>query len=268
MLICCVRTHGRCRPSLVHRWSYRRDVTGRLSAYRSSCPPPGAWRSWPCWTRRPISVGETGCQRTVSPFSRSSTRHWSGSRSSGSQGQGAAPAGGLGVQPQQQRVQLRVITGSRGDLVDLRQPVLRHGPAGGWQAPRLGHLPGRVIGLADQPVLDGPLDCKHAVSACLGLGIGTGPAQADGIAATAGSSPGWSVAGVTENTSAQRPRGISCASAANHIRSAGSHRIRLTCRRTPHSRAGAPAAQHPWSGPSGTPGQRSRAPGESACKRS
>src|ERR1039457_2670196 len=32
------------------------------------------------------------------------------------------PAGGLGEQPQQQRVQLRVIARDRGDLVDLRQP--------------------------------------------------------------------------------------------------------------------------------------------------
>jgi hypothetical protein len=46
-------------------------------------PVRRARRSWPCSTRRPIKAGETGCQRTVSPFSRSRTRHWSGSRSGG-----------------------------------------------------------------------------------------------------------------------------------------------------------------------------------------
>jgi hypothetical protein len=42
----------------------------------------------------------------------------------------AAAAGGIGVQPQQQRVQLRVVPGGRGGLVDLRQPGVRHGPPG------------------------------------------------------------------------------------------------------------------------------------------
>jgi hypothetical protein len=46
-------------------------------------PVRRACRSRPCSTRRPIKVGETGCQRTVSPFSRSRIRHWSRSRSSG-----------------------------------------------------------------------------------------------------------------------------------------------------------------------------------------
>jgi DNA replication protein DnaC len=35
---------------------------------RSSCRSGGAWRSRPWSARRPIRVGETGCQRTVSPF--------------------------------------------------------------------------------------------------------------------------------------------------------------------------------------------------------
>ncbi len=43
-----VATQGRRRPIRVHRWSYRRWVIGRPSAYRSSCPPAGACRSWPC----------------------------------------------------------------------------------------------------------------------------------------------------------------------------------------------------------------------------
>ena len=41
-----------------------------------------------------------------------------------------------------------------------------------------------------------------------------------------------SVAGVTGKTPAQRPRGISRASAVNHTRSAGSYRIRPACRRS------------------------------------
>ena len=74
------------------------------------------------------------------------------------QGQGpAAAAGCLGMQPQQQRVQLWIITRGRGDLVDLGQPGLGHGAAGGRQPPRLGHLAGRIAGLADQAVLDRPL---------------------------------------------------------------------------------------------------------------
>ena len=61
------------------------------------------------------------------------------------------------MQPQQQRVQLRVIARRRGDLVDLRQPGIRQRPAGGRQAARLGHLLGRVAGLGDQPVVYGAL---------------------------------------------------------------------------------------------------------------
>ena len=74
------------------------------------------------------------------------------------QGQRAAAAAGrLGMQPQQQRIQLWVITRGRGGLVDLRQPGVRHGPAGSRQAARLGDLPRRVVCLGDQPVVDGTL---------------------------------------------------------------------------------------------------------------
>jgi hypothetical protein len=61
------------------------------------------------------------------------------------------------VQPQQRGVQLRVITRGRGGLVDLRQPGVRHRPAGSRQAARLGHLPDRVVRLGDQPVVHGAL---------------------------------------------------------------------------------------------------------------
>jgi hypothetical protein len=43
----------------------------------------GACRSLACCISRAMRLGETGCQRTVSPFSRSRIRHWSGSRSAG-----------------------------------------------------------------------------------------------------------------------------------------------------------------------------------------
>ena len=65
----------------------------------------------------------------------------------------AAAAGGLRVQPQQQRVQLRVIARGRGGLVDLRQSGVRQRPPGGRQAARLGHLARRVVRLGDQPVI-------------------------------------------------------------------------------------------------------------------
>ena len=49
------------------------------------------------------------------------------------QGEGAAAAaGGLGVQPQDHRVELGIVSGGGGDLVDLGQPGVVHGPAGGW----------------------------------------------------------------------------------------------------------------------------------------
>jgi hypothetical protein len=54
-----------------------------------------------------------------------------------------APAGRLGVEPQQQGVQLRIVARSRGDLVDLCQPDIRQRPPGSRQAPRLSHLPRR-----------------------------------------------------------------------------------------------------------------------------
>ena len=67
-------------------------------------------------------MGETGCQRTVSPFSRSRTRHWSRDVPRSQRQRAAAPAGGLSVQPKEQGVQLRVIARGRGEQVDLGAP--------------------------------------------------------------------------------------------------------------------------------------------------
>jgi hypothetical protein len=60
------------------------------------------------------------------------------------------------VQPQDKRVQLRVIARGRGDIVDLRQPGIRQRPPGGRQAARLGHLLRRVVRRRDQPIIHGP----------------------------------------------------------------------------------------------------------------
>ena len=68
----------------------------------------------------------------------------------GAQREGAAAAaGGLGVQPQDQHIEFRVIACGGGDLVDLRQPGIGDGPAGGRQAARLVDLAGRVVLLAE-----------------------------------------------------------------------------------------------------------------------
>ena len=57
----------------------------------------------------------------------------------------APAAGSLGVQAQQQRVQLRVIARGRRRVVDLGQALAGDRPAGRGQAALLVHLPGRVV---------------------------------------------------------------------------------------------------------------------------
>jgi hypothetical protein len=61
------------------------------------------------------------------------------------------------VQSQDQRVELGVVAGGGGDLVDLRQLGVRDGPAGGRQAARLVDLAGRIVPLVDQSVFLGAL---------------------------------------------------------------------------------------------------------------
>ena len=77
-----------------------------------------------------------------------------------------------------------------------------------------------------------------------------------------------SVAGVMGKISAQRLRGRSRASAANHTRSAAGNAPGRRAGAAPRSRAGAPAAQHPWPGRRRTPGRPGRVPGTSAGIRS
>jgi hypothetical protein len=73
----------------------------------------------------------------------------------GQQRQGAAAtAGGLGMQPQQQRVQGRVIPGGRGDAMDLFQAAAGQGPARTGQPPRLGHAGGGVLAFGQDAVSD------------------------------------------------------------------------------------------------------------------
>jgi hypothetical protein len=67
----------------------------------------------------------------------------------------ASPAGGLGVQPQDQRVELMVIARGRGDLVDLRQLSVGDGPAGGGQPAGLVDLASRVVLVVDHAVVLG-----------------------------------------------------------------------------------------------------------------
>ena len=69
----------------------------------------------------------------------------------------AAAAGGLGVQPQDQRVEFGVVARGGGDLVDLRQPGVGDGPAGGRQAAGLVDLAGGVVPLVDEAVVLGVL---------------------------------------------------------------------------------------------------------------
>src|SRR5450755_861092 len=74
------------------------------------------------------------------------------------QRQRAAPAaGGLGVQAQQQRVQLRVITRGRRRVVDLGQALAGDRPPRRGRAARLLHLPGRVLIPGDEAVFLGVL---------------------------------------------------------------------------------------------------------------
>ena len=74
------------------------------------------------------------------------------------QGQGAAPpAGGLGVEAEQQGVEVGVIPGGRRCLVDLREALAGDRVAGRGQAAGLVHLAGRVVRRVDQPVVLGVL---------------------------------------------------------------------------------------------------------------
>ena len=105
-----------------------------------------------------MRVGETGCHRTVSPFSRSRIRHCSGSRSCGRSA--SAP-------PRRQAVSVCRRSSSvsssgsspvrRRRVVDLGQALVGDSPAGGGQAARLVHLPGRVLIAGDEPVFLGVL---------------------------------------------------------------------------------------------------------------
>jgi len=105
------------------------------------------------------------------------------------QGQRAATAArGFGMQAEDQRVQLRIVARRRGDVVDLRQPVIRQCAAGGRQASRFGYLAGRVVGLGDQSVVHGAL----VQAAQRGHQVLFGAAPAAGV--TAGHHVGFDVA--------------------------------------------------------------------------
>ena len=83
------------------------------------------------------------------------------------------------MQPQDQRVEFGVVARGGGDLVDLRQPGVVHGPAGGRQAAGLVDLAGGVVLLVDQPVVLGVL----VQAAQRGDQVLGGAAPAAGVAA-------------------------------------------------------------------------------------
>jgi hypothetical protein len=83
---------------------------------------------------RAIKVGETGCRRTVSLLAQPD-QALAGVEVIGPQRKRpATSAGGLGVQPQQQRIQLWIIAAVRGGLADPGEPVVGDGPPGRRQA--------------------------------------------------------------------------------------------------------------------------------------
>ena len=67
------------------------------------------------------------------------------------------------MQAQYERVECRVITGSRGDLIDFGKPRVGDGPMCGRQPPRFGHFQGRVVGWVDVAVVFGvPVDAAES----------------------------------------------------------------------------------------------------------
>ena len=100
-------------------------------------------------------MGDTGCQRMVSPFSCSRIRHCSGSRSLEQECQGAAAAArGLHVQPQEQCVERRVVAGGCGDLGEFVEPMVGQGHAGASQPAGFGYSRRRVLGFGKDAVGD------------------------------------------------------------------------------------------------------------------
>jgi hypothetical protein len=76
-------------------------------------------------------------------------------------------AGGLGVQPQQQAVQCRVVASAGGSVVNLAQPSVGHRAPGGRQAAGFGDLAGRVGGRVDQSVVFGvPVEAAQTATRC------------------------------------------------------------------------------------------------------
>jgi hypothetical protein len=71
------------------------------------------------------------------------------------QGQGAAAAaGGLHVQPQEQRVERWVVAGGCGDLGELVEPVVGQRHAGASQPARFGYSRRRVLGFSKDAISD------------------------------------------------------------------------------------------------------------------
>lgn len=67
----------------------------------------------------------------------------------------ADPAGLLGVEAQQQSVELRIVSGASGYLVDFGQNQARDGPAARWPTSGSGQLSGRTATVRNMPVVLG-----------------------------------------------------------------------------------------------------------------
>ena len=98
----------------------------------------------------------------------------------GPEGEGtAAPAGGFDVQAQEQGVEGGVVAGGSCDFVDFGEAGVGYGVAGAFEPAGFGDLAGRVVGRADEVVVDGLVvqasDCGDEVL------HGAGPAA--GVAA-------------------------------------------------------------------------------------
>jgi hypothetical protein len=83
----------------------------------------------------------------------------------GSQRQGAgSAAGGLGVQAQQQAVEVGVVAGGCCDVVDRGELLVRNGPASAGEPARFGDPDRGVVGIGEQSVDDGVLEMQRSAA--------------------------------------------------------------------------------------------------------
>lgn len=122
----------------------------------------GAPRCSTCWSRCHIRVGETGCQRDVSLLPEVDETLFL-VEVPGTQCQSSAPAGrGLGVKPDDQRVELGIVAGGRDDVVELVHLLAGQRPSIAGLSPGLRNLGGGVGAFVDELVVDSvPVDAAQ-----------------------------------------------------------------------------------------------------------